>query len=81
MNEWDSNNLRFILSLKTDGDWDKWAATCSLDDIDYAIQLVRTSIAEVMVEQMKVEEACQQEDGIDCSQALEIINRVKKESL
>ena len=40
MNQHDRENLRFILSLKTDKDWDEWRKTITQEDIDYAFELL-----------------------------------------
>lgn len=78
MNNHDQKNLAFILSLKTDKDWQDWMNKLDDDDLFYALQLVQTAIAENRTEMMKLQEEIQAEEGLDCSEALEIINRVKK---
>lgn len=39
MNDWDRNNLEFILSLTTE-QFDKWYSSISQDDVDYAIEIM-----------------------------------------
>jgi hypothetical protein len=81
MNKHDSNNLRFIISLKTQEEMEDWMENISEDDMEYALEIVRRAIAELDVELMKAQEEIQDHEGLDCSEALEFINRVKKESL
>ncbi len=49
MNDHDRNNLNFILSLDESG-FDKWTSTLTEDDIDYAIELLKTARTEVMLQ-------------------------------
>jgi len=46
MNDWDKNNLKFILSLDEEG-FEDWYATLSDDDMDYAMELLQTARLEV----------------------------------
>lgn len=81
MNEYDRNNLNFILTLNSPDEWEAWAETLSEDDLRYALELVKTAQAESVVQMLELQEAMQAEDGLDCSEAMSFINRVKKESL
>ena len=78
MNERDAENLRFILTLETKEEWDTWADGLDEDDLLYALELVRTAISETTTQRIEMEEALQDEEGLDCSDALEFINRVKR---
>ena len=49
MNNWDKNNLQFILSLDEES-FEDWYATLSTDDMDYAMELLRTARTEVAME-------------------------------
>ena len=49
MNDHDRSNLQFILSLDEDG-FDKWTATLSEDDVDYALELLKAARTEVMMQ-------------------------------
>lgn len=49
MNDHDRSNLQFILSLDEDG-FDKWSATLSEDDVDYALELLKTARTQVMMQ-------------------------------
>lgn len=63
MNDWDKSNLQFLLSLKTKEDWEDWAKYCEQDDFLYAIEIVRTAQAELMVQVMELEEEEAEEQG------------------
>ena len=81
MNEYDRNNLNFILSMNTESEWEEWAETLSQDDILYALDLIKSAKAESFVKMLELQEELQAEEGLDCTEALSFINRVKKESL
>ena len=81
MNEHDRANLEFLLSLRNKKDLEDWARHCTEDDMIYAEELLKAAKTELEVRNMELDEAEQDEEGLDCSLALEIINRVKKESL
>lgn len=53
MNDHDRSNLQFILSLNEDG-FDKWTATLSEDDVDYALQLLKAARTNLIVEAAKL---------------------------
>jgi hypothetical protein len=78
MNKHDRDNLHFLMSLKSQEDWVIWAKECTNDDFLYALELIKTAQAECDVRDMEIDEAEQDEEGLDCTEALEIINRVKK---
>lgn len=49
MNDWDKNNLQFILSLDEDG-FEDWYATLDPEDMDYALELLKMARTEVAVQ-------------------------------
>ena len=53
MNDHDRSNLQFILSLDEDG-FDKWTATLSEDDVDYALELLKAARTNLIVEAAKL---------------------------
>jgi hypothetical protein len=81
MNDRDKKNLEFIMSLKTQEEWEEWADSVDEDDLLYALVLVRTAMSEAETQKMNLEEQIQDDEGLDCSEAMKIINRVKKEIL
>jgi hypothetical protein len=76
MNDYDRNNLNYIIGL-TDDQFTEWAESLDQEDRAYAVQLIQRYRTEQDVELMEIQERLQEETGIDCSQALEFINRVK----
>lgn len=46
MNDWDKNNLQFILSLKED-EFEDWYACLDEDDVAYAMELLQQARTEV----------------------------------
>lgn len=49
MNQHDRDNLNFIMSLDEEG-FDKWYATLSDDDVDYALEIIQAGRAELMLQ-------------------------------
>ena len=63
MNKHDSDNLKFIMSLN-EKQFDEWYAAIDLDDVDYALELMKQArleldvkVAEVFDEVMNTTEA------------------------
>jgi hypothetical protein len=77
MNKHDRDNLNFILSLDTAEQWDEWAETLSQSDLLYALDLIRQAKVESLVQLIELQESVESEE-LDCTQALDFINRVKK---
>ncbi len=48
MNDHDRSNLQFILSLD-EKSYDEWTASLTEDDIDYALELLKTARTEAMM--------------------------------
>lgn len=48
MNDHDRDNLKFILSLDENG-FEQWSAQLSLDDTEYAIELLQAARAEALL--------------------------------
>jgi len=72
MNDWDRNNLNFILTSMDDA-FDKWMQQASTDDLDYAMELVARHRREIADIEEKLF------DNItDFTEARQIINRVKE---
>ena len=49
MNDWDKNNLQFILSLNED-EFEDWYACLDEDDVAYAMELLKQARTEVNVQ-------------------------------
>lgn len=51
MNDWDRDNLEFIMSIG-DEEFQEWMMQADQEDIDYAIHLIRQARTENLVQQM-----------------------------
>lgn len=74
MNNWDRDNLEFILYANS-AEFEAWMQQATRDDIDYALQLIQIHRNELKVAEMEFLES---EDDLDCTEALSFINRVKE---
>ena len=71
MNEWDRDNLEFIMNT-TDESFDEWLDQADNDDIAYALELIRMAKAELMVQEMEFTD-----DISNFSEASQLIDRIK----
>ena len=53
MNEWDRDNLKFIMETD-DGSFDEWLEQADDNDINYALELICMARAELMVQEMEM---------------------------
>jgi hypothetical protein len=53
MNDWDRDNLKFIMETD-DGAFDVWLDQADDRDIEYALELIRMARAELMVQEMEI---------------------------
>lgn len=72
MNDWDRNNLNFILNSMDDA-FEKWMMEASTDDLAYAMELVARHRRELSEIEDKLTE-----EITDFTEARQIINRVKE---
>jgi len=72
MNDWDRNNLTFILTSMDDA-FERWMQQASDDDIKYALELVAQHRTELLEIETKLFD-----DITDFTEARQIINRVKE---
>ena len=72
MNDWDRNNLNFILTSMDDA-FEKWMMEASTDDLAYAMELVARYRRELSEIEDKLTE-----EITDFTEARQIINRVKE---
>lgn len=71
MNDWDRDNLHFILNT-TDESFEDWLDQADNDDIDYALELIRTAKAELLVQEHELL------DGVDdMAEANLLIDRIR----
>jgi hypothetical protein len=72
MNNWDRDNLNFLLTIDSET-FEDWLQQADEDDIDYAIELLRAAKSELIVEQMEVLDMVQ-----DTSTANNFIEQIRK---
>jgi hypothetical protein len=72
MNDWDRNNLNFILTSMDDA-FEKWMLEAKTEDIEYALELIARHKRELANIEEKL---C--DDVTDFTEANIIINRVKE---
>jgi hypothetical protein len=72
MNDWDRNNLNFILTSMDDA-FEKWMMESKTEDIEYALELIARHKRELANIEEKLFD-----DVTDFTEALAIINRVKE---
>lgn len=75
MNDHDKKNLDFIL-YAPQNEFDKWMEEASMDDIDYALEIIRQSKVEIMMEQIELQDLAVM-DHDDVTEAKNILNRIK----
>jgi hypothetical protein len=61
MNDWDKDNLNFLMNISPEVLRD-FLQIMNEDDVAYAMELVRTAAAEIMVETIEYDEMCDQYD-------------------
>ena len=76
MNDWDRNNLNYLMSL-TEDEFDEFMASMPDDDIQYAIELLQTRKAENLVELEELRDIVFEEAGMDLSQARAVLSRFR----
>jgi hypothetical protein len=79
MNSRDRANLDFLMNTSAE-DFDAWMQTASNDDIDYAMELIKRSKVELMVQQIELQDLMveYEEDMADARLAIERIKNVGK---
>jgi hypothetical protein len=71
MNDWDRDNLHFILNT-TDESFEEWLDQADNDDIDYALSLIRTAKAELLTQEHEL-----LDEVNDMSDANLLIDRIR----
>jgi hypothetical protein len=79
MNSRDRANLDFLMNTSPE-DFDAWMDAASNDDIDYAMELIKRSKVELMVQQIELQDLMveYEEDMTDARLAIERIKNVGK---
>jgi hypothetical protein len=72
MNDWDRNNLHFLLDSdeETLTDFYSWATT---DDLDYALKLIREAKSELDIAEMELLDESTEENGL--TEARQVLSR------
>jgi hypothetical protein len=73
MNNWDKENLNFILN-SDDADMEDFLSWASDEDLAYALELIKLARAELELEEILMLDA---QDDIDTSQAQVILERFR----
>lgn len=76
MDEFDRINLNFLLSVD-DQVFQDFLEESDDDDIQYAIELIQTYKAQVMTQQLELEELVDEEHGLDLSDAQTVLSRFR----
>ena len=71
MNDWDKNNLQFILSL-TPSEFEDWYAYLDDDDVAYAMELLQTARTEVAMQLISLTD-----EPEDLDLAKEVLNKFR----
>jgi hypothetical protein len=71
MNDWDRDNLHFILNT-SDESFEDWLIQADNDDIDYALSLIRTAKAELLTQEHEL-----LDDISDTAEANLLIERIR----
>lgn len=71
MNEWDRDNLEFIMN-STNESFEEWLDQADNEDIAYALDLIRMAKAELMVQEMEYTD-----DISNFNEASKLIERIK----
>jgi hypothetical protein len=71
MNDWDRDNLHFILSSE-DGAFEEWLDQADDDDIAYALELIRLAKAELIKQEHEM-----LDDVTDLSEAKQVIDKFR----
>jgi hypothetical protein len=76
MNEWDRDNLQFILNT-TDESFEDWLDQADNDDVEYALSLIRTAKAELLTQEHELLDEVN--DVSDANLLIDRIRNVRKD--
>jgi hypothetical protein len=71
MNDWDRDNLHFILNT-TDESFEEWLDQADNGDVDYALSLIRMAKAELLTQEHEL-----LDDVTDTAEANLLIDRIR----
>lgn len=76
MNQWDRDNLQFILNADEEA-FAQFLLDSSDDDIEYALELIQRAKAELSVQELELQENKAEEQGMDLSEAQSVLARFR----
>ena len=76
MNDWDRDNLHFILNT-TDKSFEDWLDQADNDDVEYALSLIRTAKAELLTQEYELLDEVN--DMSDANLLIDRIRNVRKD--
>ena len=78
MNDWDRDNLNFLMSIGEE-EFTAWMEQADSEDIDYAMKLIREARTEVMVQEMELRDSMEfYEKKSDYPDAKALIDKIRK---
>jgi hypothetical protein len=76
MNQWDRDNLMFILGAD-EAEFEAWLSQTTREDVVYALELFAKHRNELAVVEMELNES---NEKLDCTMALEVINHIRRKT-
>lgn len=71
MNDWDKDNLNFLLTISSEV-FEDWLSQADEDDIEYAMELLREAKSELIVQKMEI-----LDDVDDTSDAKSVLQKIR----
>lgn len=71
MNDWDKDNLHFLLTVSSEV-FEDWLAQADEDDIEYAIELLQQAKSELLLQKMEI-----LDDVDDTTDAKSILQKIR----
>jgi hypothetical protein len=75
MNDWDKDNLHFLLTVSSEV-FEDWLAQADEDDIEYAIELLQQAKSELLLQKMEI-----LDDVEDTTDAKSILQKIRDRKL
>lgn len=76
MNSRDRTNLDFLMNIPAE-EFEAWLDQASSDDVDYALEIIRKSKAETLLQMIELEEVMYSYEDDDMAEAKQVIQRIK----
>jgi hypothetical protein len=75
MNDWDKDNLHFLLTVSSEV-FEDWLAQADEDDIEYAMELIQQAKSELILQKMEI-----LDDVEDTTDAKSILQKIRDRKL